>query len=94
MSESKGFFGDHDEMAHIWARIQAFDQVSRFVLFEPAASTMQKINPVGCFNFVIEGLFIYIYFLYFWRKSSKSDFKIWRKKFSNDFALFRNWLFR
>ena len=50
MSESKSFFGDHDEMAHIWARIQAFDQVSRFVLFEPAASTMQKINPVGCFN--------------------------------------------
>ena len=27
MSESKRFFGDHHEMAHIWARIQAFDQV-------------------------------------------------------------------
>ena len=23
---------------------------SRFVLFKPAASPMQKINPVGCFN--------------------------------------------
>ena len=33
---------------------------SRFVLFEPAASTMQKINPV----FVTEDLFIYIYFLF------------------------------
>ena len=27
MSESKSLFGDHQEMAHIWARIQAFDQV-------------------------------------------------------------------
>ena len=27
MSESKSFFGDYHEMAHIWARIQAFDQV-------------------------------------------------------------------
>ena len=27
MSESKSFFGDHQEMAHIWARIQAFVQV-------------------------------------------------------------------
>ena len=27
MSESKSLFGDHHEMAHIWARIQAFDQL-------------------------------------------------------------------
>ena len=27
MSESKSFFGDYHEMARIWARIQAFDQV-------------------------------------------------------------------
>ena len=26
MSESKSFFGDYHEMAHIWARIQAFDR--------------------------------------------------------------------
>ena len=51
-------------MAHFWARIQAFE-FSRFVLFEPAAGTMQKINPVGSFNFVAECLFIYIYFLFF-----------------------------
>ena len=27
MSESKSLLGDYHEMAHIWARIQAFDQV-------------------------------------------------------------------
>ena len=27
MSESKSLFGDYHEMADIWARIQAFDQV-------------------------------------------------------------------
>ena len=27
MSESKSFFGDYHEMVHIWARIQALDQV-------------------------------------------------------------------
>ena len=78
MSESKSLFGGYYEMAHVWARIQAFDQVftlynvcsvhrgmfstsggvqyiggipfSRFLLFEPAACNVQKINPVGCFN--------------------------------------------
>ena len=38
---------------------------SRFALFKPAASTMQKINPVGCSSLVSEDLFIYIYFLLF-----------------------------
>ena len=27
MSESKSFFGDYHEMAHIWVKIQAFDKV-------------------------------------------------------------------
>ena len=27
MSESKSVFGDCHDMAHIWAKIQAFDQV-------------------------------------------------------------------
>ena len=27
MSESKSLFGDCHEMTHIWAKIQAFDQV-------------------------------------------------------------------
>ena len=38
---------------------------SRFLLSEPAASTMQKINPVGCFNLCHLGLLIYIYFWLF-----------------------------
>ena len=62
MPESKSFFGDYHEMAHIWARIQAIGQVFRFVLSEPEASTMQKINLIGYFNLC---LFIYIYFLLF-----------------------------
>ena len=31
MSESKSFFLDYHEMAHIWARIQAFDQVFKIL---------------------------------------------------------------
>ena len=31
MFESKSFCGDHHEMAHIWARIQAFDQVFKIL---------------------------------------------------------------
>ena len=27
MSESKSLFGDYHEMAHIWTRVHAFDQV-------------------------------------------------------------------
>ena len=27
MSESESFFGDYHKTAHIWARIQTFDQV-------------------------------------------------------------------
>ena len=47
MSESKSFFGDHHEMAHIWAMIARF---SIFVVSEAAASTIEKINPVSCFS--------------------------------------------
>ena len=65
MSESRSFFGDYHEMAHIWARIQAFNQVSKFLLFKPAASTMLKIKLSTASIFVNEGLFIYIYFLLF-----------------------------
>ena len=37
MSESKSFVGDCHEMAHIWARIKAFDQVFK-------ARTVQTCN--------------------------------------------------
>ena len=63
MSESRSLFGDCHETAYIWQRYKHFTMFSGFVLFESAASTMQKINPVDCFNLVTEGLFIYIYFL-------------------------------
>ena len=81
-------FGDCHEMAHIWAKIQAFDQI--FVLFEPAASSMQKINPVDCFN-LCHWRFVYMHLfpvIWSWRKSSKSDFQSWRKKISPTISLF------
>ena len=49
MFESKSLFGDYDEVGHIWARIYAIDQVSKIRTFQ-TCSTMQKINPVGCFD--------------------------------------------
>ena len=69
-------------------RYKHLTRFSRFVLFEPAASTMQKINPVDCFN-LCHWRFVYIHlFPVIWRKSSRSDFQSWRHNFSNDFALF------
>ena len=45
MSESKSLFGDHQEMADIWARVQAFDQLSMIPTVQPVNSNMQKIYP-------------------------------------------------
>ena len=47
MSESKSPLGDCNEMVHIWARIQAFDQLFKIRTVQPAAGTMQKINSVN-----------------------------------------------
>ena len=38
MSESKSLFGDYHEMADIWARIQAFDQL----IMIPTAQTCRQ----------------------------------------------------
>ena len=38
---------------------------SRFGLFKPAASTMQRLSLLAASIFVTEGLFMYIYFLLF-----------------------------
>ena len=47
MFESMSLLGDYHEMAHIWASIQKhLTKFSGFVLFKPAASTVEKINPV------------------------------------------------
>ena len=51
MSESKSLFGDYHKMVDIGARIQAYDQL---FMIPTVDSTMQKINPVGCFDFVAE----------------------------------------
>ena len=56
MSESRSPFGD---------RYQHLTRLSRFLLFEPAASTMQKITLSTASILVTEGLFIYICFLLF-----------------------------
>ena len=54
---------------------------------------MQKNTLSAASVFVSEGLFIYIYFLLFEEKSSKSDFQSWRKKFLQRFrSLFVKWL--
>ena len=60
MSES--FFGDYHEMAHIWARIQAFENsyCSNLQLVLCKRLTLSTASI-----FVTEGLFIYIYFLLF-----------------------------
>ena len=44
MSKSKSLFGDYHEMADIWARIQAFDQLFMIPTVKPVDSTMQKIS--------------------------------------------------
>ena len=67
-------------------RYKHLTKFSRFVLFEPAASTMRKINPVDRFNLVTDGLFIYIYLLLS-EKIIKIGFS-YLQNFSNDFALF------
>ena len=55
MSESRSLFGDCHEMAQRYKHLTRF---SRFVLYEPAASTIQKIivhslssGKVEMFNF-------------------------------------------
>ena len=52
MSGSKSAFNDYHEMADISAMhgTKHLTSCSRFPLFKPVDSTMQKINPVGCFN--------------------------------------------
>ena len=46
-------------------RYKQLTRFSRFVLFKPAASTMQRLTLSTDFVFVTEGLFIYNYFLLF-----------------------------
>ena len=61
MSESKSLFGDYHEVAHIWARIQAFDQVLKICTVQ----SCKRLTLSAASIFVSERLFIYIYFLLF-----------------------------
>ena len=59
MSESKSFFGDYHEMAHIWARIQAFGQVFKIRTVQNLQLVLCKRLPLSAaLIFVTEGLFI------------------------------------
>ena len=51
------------------------------------ASTMQKINPVGCLIFVTEGWFMYIYFLSF-EENHRNRISRAGKKISPTISLF------
>ena len=65
MSESKSPVGDYHEMVDIWARIEAFDQVSRFVPFNLQLVLCKRLTLSAASVFVTDGLFICIYFLLF-----------------------------
>ena len=65
MCETKSFFRDYTKWCISGQRYKHLTRFSRFVLFKPAASTMQNINPVAASVFVTEGFFIYIYFQLF-----------------------------
>ena len=61
---------------------------SRFVLFKPAATTMQRLTLSAALIFVTEGLFMYIYFLLFEENYQNRISRAGEKNFFNDFALF------
>ena len=63
MSESKSFLVTIMKWRISGQGYKHLARFSRFILSESAGSTIQKINPVGCF--VTKGLFIHIYFLLF-----------------------------
>ena len=66
MPESKSLFGDYHEMAHIWARIQAIDQVFNILsCSNPQLVLCKRLILSTASIFVTKGLFIYIYFLLF-----------------------------
>ena len=62
-------------------------RLSRFVLFKPAGSTMQKIDLVGCLIFVTEGWVIHIYFWSF-EENHRNRISRAGKKISSTISLF------
>ena len=85
MSESKRFLVTIMKWRISGQGYKYLAKFSRFLFFEPAASTMQKINPVRCF--VTEGFFIYMYFLLFEENHQNRTSRA-GEIICNDFALF------
>ena len=61
---------------------------SVFVVYKSAASTVQKSNYVGCFNFRQSMLVFAHLFLDISIQSTKLHFQSWKKNSSNDLPLF------
>ena len=62
MSESKSFMVTVMKWHISGQQYKHLARFSRIVLLKPAASTMQKINPLGCFNVChLRLVYIYIY---------------------------------
>ena len=62
-------------------RYKHLTRFSRFVLFEPAASIMQKINPVDCFNLLSLKVCLYTFISCYLKKIIKIGFQELEKKF-------------
>ena len=65
MSENKSFFGDYRISGQRYKHLTKF---SRFLLFKPAAGTMQKMFPVGSKSDFQS-----------WRKNLSNNFAFFRK---------------
>ena len=75
-------------MAHIWTRIQAFDQVLEISYCSNLQLVLcRKLTLSAASILVTEGLFIYIYFLFFEEYHQTRISRAGEKKLSNDFAL-------
>ena len=79
MSERKSFSGDYHEMRISGQGYRHLTRFSKFVLFKPAASTMQKINTVGCFNLSSLKVCLHAFISCYLKKIIKMDFQSWRK---------------
>ena len=62
-----------------WQGCKHLARFSRFLLSEPAASTMQRLTLSAVSIFVTEGLFIYVYFLLFEENHQNQTLRVGEK---------------
>ena len=74
-------------MAHIWARLQVFDQLFTIPTVQPVDSTIQRLTLSAASIFVAEGLFMSIYFLLF-EENHENRISRAREKISLTISLF------